>query len=117
MSFFSCFFLQLYTGVRGANELTIVVLPPHTRATPTLFLYLNTNIHTLNTNIHTLNTNIHTLFPAHPTPFGVQEDGMFLRTSCGSPNYAAPEVISGYLYAGECLHHIVLACCFASTTP
>lgn len=32
--------------------------------------------------------------------FDFQPAGDFLRTSCGSPNYASPEIITGQLYAG-----------------
>ncbi|KAG8348734.1 protein kinase [Trypanosoma vivax] len=30
----------------------------------------------------------------------VTHDGFFLETSCGTPNYASPEVVSGQVYAG-----------------
>jgi serine/threonine protein kinase len=38
----------------------------------------------------------------------MMQDGDFLKTSCGSPNYAAPEVISGRLYAGMFSCHLTL---------
>ncbi len=38
----------------------------------------------------------------------MMSDGEFLRTSCGSPNYAAPEVISGKLYAGPEVCDIIM---------
>ncbi len=33
-------------------------------------------------------------------PGKVLGDSMFLQTSCGSPNYAAPEIVSGVEYDG-----------------
>ena len=39
-------------------------------------------------------------------------DGDFLRTSCGSPNYAAPEIISGQMYAGPEVDVLVMWCHF-----
>mmetsp|Transcript_114763 Transcript_114763/g.263448 ORF Transcript_114763/g.263448 Transcript_114763/m.263448 type:complete len:529 (-) Transcript_114763:113-1699(-) len=46
-----------------------------------------------------LDTNLHIKI----VDFGLSNrmrDGEFLRTSCGSPNYASPEVVSGKAYAG-----------------
>lgn len=47
------------------------------------------------------------LIDAHDTikicDFGLSnlmKDGKFLKTSCGSPNYAAPEIIEGKKYCG-----------------
>ena len=75
-----CFFQQIISGVHYCHRHMIV----HRDLKPENLLldkYLNVKI----------------------ADFGLSNmmsDGEFLRTSCGSPNYAAPEVISGKLYAG-----------------
>jgi serine/threonine protein kinase len=82
------------------------------------FTYMHTCIHTyihtyiptyipIHTHTHTCTRTENLLLDAEHriklADFGLSntmKDGNFLRTSCGSPNYAAPEVISGRLYAG-----------------
>jgi len=46
-----------------------------------------------------LDTNLHVKIADYGLS-NLMRDGDFLKTSCGSPNYASPEVVSGKAYAG-----------------
>lgn len=75
------FFQQIISGVEYCHSLRVV----HRDLKPENLL-INTRNHCVKIADFGLST--------------MMQDGDFLKTSCGSPNYAAPEVISGRLYAG-----------------
>jgi serine/threonine protein kinase len=70
---------------------------------PPLLTHSHTHTPTTTTQHNTTQQQIKQTNKKQLADFGlsnIMKDGDFLRTSCGSPNYAAPEVISGNLYAG-----------------
>lgn len=78
------FFQQLLLGVEACHDAGIV----HRDLKPENLLLTTRGTHGVSLKI---------------ADFGLSNilrEGHFLKTSCGSPNYAAPEVITGKLYAG-----------------